>query len=810
MAGPSIHFRLPPASYFKFPPDPEPQTLPPPPDSRNFASPFPIDATLYNQVLKPAVPVTIASLYFLTVLSVNKYNRSHGNKPWAISKSRLFFAFVLLHNIFLAIFSALTFVGMLRALRHTWPSKRDLDLFGLWWPGLHTKFGLAGAADALCKMHGPRGFGDAAAYNTTTGLWDIKNRLINLAGTGKPDPTDLGRIWNEGLAFWGWFFYLSKFYEVLDTFIILAKGKRSSTLQTYHHTGAMFCMWAGIRYMSSPIWMFCFINSGIHAMMYTYYTLAALGVKVPQAIKRTLTTMQIAQFLIGFTFAAGHLFVTYSVPVSTPYEFTSKVQSIVSAVSSAASEAIPAATSISAGTLAAWAKKLAYRAAGEEGLAENVRDSHGNVFGPGSVAEVGPEAKSIWQELRETRYREEYQTVPCIDTTGQSFAIWLNLIYLAPLTGLFVRFFIRSYTRSTRSKSGGGEKQKRRTLSESAQEAASDTGKEFEDYGKAAEDEMGRLPNSMRKARDKRRVSASMENLVDKFERGFDDAVAQGKEGMQKAQDNAKKASGSAKQKAEQLRRQGSESPQKGESAGSNDGADDGEQAGPGSERGAGDRAEEQRKKDGLSSEGKPRNEKADQDAKKDNGQNVKQEPEEEDSKPESNKSKDTRPDSQGKGAKDQGSSRPKEESAVDQAKQAARDTEEAARPYVEGAANKVKETVGQGKEAAKDAGKKLEEHEDGGKASGSKAQNKKNGKGKNNSKDKAGTEESQTLDGMTESALEGGDNGPADVEKLEGMGEEVGEKPEGEGKDEGEGEGEGEPTDTKENPSISAHKVPV
>jgi len=137
--------------------------------------------------------------------------------------------------------------------------------------------------------------------------------------------------------------------------------------------------------------MFC-----LRKLQYTYYALAALGVKVPQAIKRTLTTMQIAQFLIGFTFAAGHLFVTYSVPVSTPYEFTSKVQSIVSAVSSAASEAIPTATSVSAGTLAAWAKKLAYRAAGEEGLAENVRDSHGNVFGPGSVAEVGPEAKSIW------------------------------------------------------------------------------------------------------------------------------------------------------------------------------------------------------------------------------------------------------------------------------------------------------------------------------------------------------------------------------------------------------------------------------
>jgi hypothetical protein len=27
------------------------------------------------------------------------------------------------------------------------------------------------------------------------------------------------------------------------------------------------CMWAGIRFMSPPIWMFVFVNSGIHALM---------------------------------------------------------------------------------------------------------------------------------------------------------------------------------------------------------------------------------------------------------------------------------------------------------------------------------------------------------------------------------------------------------------------------------------------------------------------------------------------------------------------------------------------------------------
>lgn len=51
-------------------------------------------------------------------------------------------------------------------------------------------------------------------------------------------------------------FYLSKFYEVLDTVILLGKGKKVGMLQSYHHTGAMWTMFAGYSTMSMPIWIF--------------------------------------------------------------------------------------------------------------------------------------------------------------------------------------------------------------------------------------------------------------------------------------------------------------------------------------------------------------------------------------------------------------------------------------------------------------------------------------------------------------------------------------------------------------------------
>jgi hypothetical protein len=244
------------AAMFQLPPSDDPETvLPPPPGSMWSASAFSIPPWIYHAALDIRVPVTIASVYAVTVVMLNAYNRSHGNKPWAISKTRAFFYSVVAHNVVLALYSGWTFLGMMQAARRTVSSPLGPT-------------GLVGMVDSLCKIHGTTGLGNAIGYNTNDSKWESYSPLANLvAVTGTPDPANLGRLWNEGLAFYGWLFYVSKFYEVMDTAIIIAKGKRSSTLQTYHHAGAMMCMWSGIRYMSPPIWMFVLVNSFIHTLM---------------------------------------------------------------------------------------------------------------------------------------------------------------------------------------------------------------------------------------------------------------------------------------------------------------------------------------------------------------------------------------------------------------------------------------------------------------------------------------------------------------------------------------------------------------
>lgn len=106
--------------------------------------------------------------------------------------------------------------------------------------------------------------------------------------------------------------------------------------------------------------------------------MTAVHIRVPGIVKRTLTSMQITQFLFGTTMAAAYLFVYYTIPTQ-PVSYGA--------------------------TASSWLKK----------------------FGA-----ITPDPT-------------QHQMVHCLHSSGQGFAVWLNVSYLLPLTVLFLRFFVRSY-----------------------------------------------------------------------------------------------------------------------------------------------------------------------------------------------------------------------------------------------------------------------------------------------------------------------------------------------------------------------------
>ncbi|PHH89940.1 hypothetical protein CDD83_4916 [Cordyceps sp. RAO-2017] len=430
---------MPDPSLFRFPPTGQPAPLAPAPTQLSLMRPFNIPDHIFAAALDAKVPLTIATLYAVTVKALNWYNASRNKKPWAVSKARPFFAFVVLHNVFLALYSAWTFWGMLGGMRRSIVPPTG--------PG-----GLAATIDSFCRLQGPPGLGASLYYNETSAGWRSADpaALASALDAGRPSNSQMGRIWNEGLAYYGWIFYLSKFYEVLDTFIILAKGKYSSTLQTYHHAGAMMCMWAGMRYMSAPIWLFVLYNSFIHSLMYTYYTLTAFSVKVPMGVKRLLTSLQITQFLVGAAYAMAHSFVTYMAAVTVTRPAPEPVD-VVSPVGSA----IPVAS----------------------GIFRSVRNL---LFGSAPVMDTSVVA--VARVRQPTMITETVNVAqPCIVTTGETFAIWLNVLYLAPLTYLFVSFFIASYVkRSNASHKMNGKTHRRESNVTLAEKAGWDAARSVE------------------------------------------------------------------------------------------------------------------------------------------------------------------------------------------------------------------------------------------------------------------------------------------------------------------------------------------
>ncbi|CAG8599623.1 13512_t:CDS:2, partial [Cetraspora pellucida] len=155
-------------------------------------------------------PVLFATIYVVSVSILNPTSNNvsrvvamqKGLKPSLVKKSSYSMTtFVFLHNLLLFIFSLATFVNV---------------------------------TPALVKNYSTHNFTDAYCDRD-------------------------GSFWDNALGYWGYLFYLSKFF-----------------------------------------------NSFIHTIMYAYYALTCIGINPPG--KKYLTSMQITQFLIGTTIAFSYLF----------------------------------------------------------------------------------------------------------------------------------------------------------------------------------------------------------------------------------------------------------------------------------------------------------------------------------------------------------------------------------------------------------------------------------------------------------------------------------------------------------------------
>lgn len=112
-------------------------------------------------------------------------------------------------------------------------------------------------------------------------------------------------MWKD-LSVWVWLFYISKYYEIMDTWILFASGKECTFLQMYHHAGAIVACWLVCKAETYSGWIWIVLNSFIHSIMYSYYAMTVFGIRPP--FKRIVTLLQIGQFISGFVFGFTYIF----------------------------------------------------------------------------------------------------------------------------------------------------------------------------------------------------------------------------------------------------------------------------------------------------------------------------------------------------------------------------------------------------------------------------------------------------------------------------------------------------------------------
>jgi hypothetical protein len=93
-------------------------------------------------------------------------------------------------------------------------------------------------------------------------------------------------------------FYLSKYYEFFDTFLLYLSNKHPIFLQKFHHIGAVICWHLLYIYKVDSVWIPTFVNSFVHTVMYSYYLGCLLKIKSVRFIKKYITFLQLTQLTI--------------------------------------------------------------------------------------------------------------------------------------------------------------------------------------------------------------------------------------------------------------------------------------------------------------------------------------------------------------------------------------------------------------------------------------------------------------------------------------------------------------------------------
>lgn len=133
-----------------------------------------------------------------------------------------------------------------------------------------------------------------------------KSLSDDVLGTHKYVPVAKGALWN-----WVYIFYLSKYWELLDTILQMVRGRRppSYYFHIWHHTVYLLICYGYVSRQASLAALAVVTNGSVHVIMYYYYYLITKNIS--PSWKHYITRIQIVQFIFGYYCFARTAALTY-------------------------------------------------------------------------------------------------------------------------------------------------------------------------------------------------------------------------------------------------------------------------------------------------------------------------------------------------------------------------------------------------------------------------------------------------------------------------------------------------------------------
>eukprot|EP01112_Ceratiomyxa_fruticulosa_P022223 TRINITY_DN8078_c0_g1_i1.p1 TRINITY_DN8078_c0_g1~~TRINITY_DN8078_c0_g1_i1.p1 ORF type:complete len:294 (-),score=23.79 TRINITY_DN8078_c0_g1_i1:5-847(-) len=121
---------------------------------------------------------------------------------------------------------------------------------------------------------------------------------------------EIGRGETKGpLIYFSYIYFISKYYELFDTVIMVLKKKPLTLLHVWHHSIILPLSWSWLVGVWTISWWGIFANTLVHIFMYYYYMVATMGYS--PWWKKYLTTGQIVQFFSVFLFIFAFMYESY-------------------------------------------------------------------------------------------------------------------------------------------------------------------------------------------------------------------------------------------------------------------------------------------------------------------------------------------------------------------------------------------------------------------------------------------------------------------------------------------------------------------